>query len=268
VEPGFVVATEPTPDEGPIEVIVLGPQRRPVARTRLPLIPACGPPVFGAEPEAAADTVIGVVEYPEDATGLIVTLDGNIVWERDAPPHPLDAHVAWPRELHRGAIQLTWEATSPECCAVLAYTADGGDTWLPLSIPSSSRSILADLTSVAGGQRCMLELFVTDGFTSARLRSEPYAVELAGWRIWILSPADGAQIDAADITVLAAQAFQVEERNPSTDIAWSSSLDGALGSGARLPVSLSPGLHRLTATANGSSANVTVSSRSTSEPTT
>jgi hypothetical protein len=129
---------------------------------------------------------------------------------------------------------------------------------LPLSVPSTSQVIIADLTDAAGGGDCLLELFVTDGFASQRVRSQPYELEPAGWRVWIGAPADGAQLAAGAVTYLSAQAFHLEERVASGDISWSSSLDGALGSGARLPVSLSPGRHVLTATAGGAAAAITL----------
>lgn len=261
VEPGFVVDAEPTPGDGPVEVVVLGERRRPIARTRLPAVPLCGPPVPGESAEPLGSLVLGVVDIPEEAAGIAVTIDGKQVWERDAPAEPLDVRVTWPRGLRRDRFELEWSAATADCAAVLAYSADAGSTWLPLSVPSTSQVIVADLTDAAGGDDCLLELFVTDGFASQRLRSPPYALEPAGWRVWIGSPADGAQVEATTVTRLSAQAFHLEERQASDDVSWSSSLDGALGSGARLPVSLSRGRHVLTATAREASASVAVDVR-------
>lgn len=47
--------------------------------------------------------------------------------------------------------------------------------------------------------------------------------------------------------LLAAQGYHLEDHQPDWDVAWSSSLDGNLGTGARLQVALSPGEHTLTA---------------------
>jgi hypothetical protein len=260
VEPGFVVDAEPTRDDGPVEVVVLGRRGRPLARTRLPLIAACGPPVPGASTEPAAPVVVGVVAYPAGATGLQVNIDGRQVWVREAPTDRLEVRIDWPQDLRRDRLDVTWRASTEGCQAVLAFSADGGQTWLPLSVPSSSEQIVADLTTVSGGQQCLLELFVTNGFASQRLRSQLYALEAAGWRMWILSPADGGHVDAGSVTTLVGQAFHAEERQASFDVAWSSSLDGALGSGGRLPVSLSSGRHMITATAQGRSTIITVES--------
>jgi hypothetical protein len=71
----------------------------------------------------------------------------------------------------RGRLEFTREATTSDCFAVLAYSADDGRTWLPLSVPWSTQLSVADLSHVVGGERCLLELFVRDGFTSQRLRA-------------------------------------------------------------------------------------------------
>jgi len=190
----------------------------------------------------------------------VVTVEGKEVWKRERPG-PLAVDVAWPGGLDRGRLELTWEGSSAECIGVLAYSSDDGSTWLPLSVPSSSTSIIADLSNVAGGKRCLLELCVTDGFSSQRLRSPSYRLQPGGWRVWILSPEDGAQLSAGAATGLAAHAFHLEERRDSPDVSWSSSLDGALGDGARLLASLSPGTHDLTATAMGGSTTIRVEAR-------
>ena len=81
------------------------------------------------------------------------------------------------------------------------------------------------------------------------LRSEPYTVKPKGWVLWLLAPAGGSTLAADRPTVLAAQAYHVEERRPSLEgIRWTSSLDGILGTGGRVQTVLSAGEHRLTAT--------------------
>ncbi len=261
VLPGFVVDAEPTPGAGRIEVQAIGRRGRPIARTQLPLLPVCAPPEPDSSAEHTASIVVGIVEFPEEASGLIVLLDGKQVWEREAPTDSWEVRVDWPDGLRREQFDLEWSASTAECAAVLAYSSDGGDTWLPLSVPSSAQAITADLSNAAGGERCLLELFVTDGFSSQRVHSPPYVLEAAGWRVWIHAPAPGAQVDASAVTQLRAEAIQLEERQDSSGISWTSSLDGALGSGARLPVLLSAGSHVLTATAMGAAATVTVDSR-------
>jgi hypothetical protein len=260
VEPGFVVDAPPTPvDDGAVEVVALGRGGRALARTMLSLDATCAPPVDGAAAEPSPPVVIGVVDVPDGTTGLAVNIDGRPAWERTAPTDPPEPLVDWPRALQRGPVEISWSASTEACQAALGYSVDRGRTWLPLSLPSASTTIVADLTHQAGGD-CLLELVVSDGFHTERVRSEPLALETAGWQVWIMAPADGAAVDAGEVTVLTGQAYHAEDRQPFFGLSWTSSIDGALGIGGRLPVSLSPGLHSLTATAHDRSVSVRVES--------
>lgn len=63
--------------------------------------------------------------------------------------------------------------------------------------------------------------------------------------ITVTNPADGAEYLDTDTVNLAASANDLEDGDISTSINWSSSLDGALGSGPALAVQLSEGTHTL-----------------------
>ena len=254
VDPGFVVDADPTPaqeqDDEWLEVVVLGRRRRPLARTRLALSTPCAPPVDGVAP-GPARIATGVVDYPPGATGLAVDLDGRQIWEREAPSAAVAAEVDWPAAVGREEIRVDWRASTGEALAALAWSPDDGTTWHPLCAPTSS-SLRADLAHVPGGERCRLEVLVTDGFSSQRLRSEPLALAPAGWRLWLLSPAPGAVLqESGPPAELRAAAYHVEERRASDDVTWVSSVDGLLGTGNPLVVPLSAGRHLVTATAHG-----------------
>ena len=66
--------------------------------------------------------------------------------------------------------------------------------------------------------------------------------------ISVTSPADGAEFLDTDTVNLIASASDVEDGDISASLAWSSSIDGALGSGPSLSVQLSEGAHTLTVT--------------------
>lgn len=84
------------------------------------------------------------------------------------------------------------------------------------------------------GDKCLFELIATDGFTTTRLRCDPFVAAPKGWVLWILAPAPGAIIESGEAVSLAAQAYHIEERRPGLDgIHSTSSVDGGLGTGAR-----------------------------------
>jgi hypothetical protein len=202
---------------------------------------------------------VGLVDFPEKTSGLRVTYDGRTVLEREAPRAGGEPAVDWPAAIEGPEVTVRWSARAKGATAALAYSDDGGETWSPLSLPSTDEAITFDARGLAGGSRSLLELVVSDGFHTTRTRSPEYKVKPKGWRLWILSPAPGAVFRAGSPVLLAGQAFHLEERRPATDpIVWTSSRDGGLGEGAQVPATLSEGEHTITATVAGASAEVSV----------
>ena len=260
LEPGFVVEGEPSRTDGEVVVEALGRRGDVVATTQVPLGEPCGRPREGHADERPPQVAVGLVAFPAEAVGLRVTLEGRTVLERSAPRRARPPTVKWPQDLSAGTATVVWRAASEESMASLGYSSDDGTSWSPLSLPTSSGTIEFDTTMLAGGAQCLLELAVTDGFRTTRLRSQPYSVEPKGWLLWVLSPVSGTVVEPDHTVLLAAQGYHVEERQPSFDeITWSSSVDGHVGQGAQLVVTLSPGDHTITATMHGVSAEVNVS---------
>jgi len=68
----------------------------------------------------------------------------------------------------------------------------------------------------------------------------------------ITSPADGSTFDSGATVSFAGSASDAEDGNLSGSIVWTSSLDGALGTGASLSAALSDGTHTITASVTDS----------------
>lgn len=256
--PGFILDGVPTSDAGEVDVEVYSRGGRLLASTKLALVTPCVLPLGESEDESNCRTTVGMVDFPEGASELRVLIDGEPVLERTAPVGNLDVSVDWPASLSEGA-SVTWRVPKDDALASLGYSADGGRTWSPLSLPTSSTAIEFETATLPGGDDCVLELIVTDGFTTRRLRSGAYELERRGWVIWIFSPVPGATLRSTQAATLAAQAYQLEEHRAGFDeIQWSSSLDGGLGVGAQLEAELSVGDHIVTAALHGVSAEVAV----------
>jgi hypothetical protein len=252
--PGFVAEGEPSTAKGELTVEALGRGGRPLAKTPLALETPCTPP--GGEPERAA---FGLVAFPATATGLRVSLKDKVLLERTAPREKLDVRVEWPGALS-GVTSVGWETPIEGCVASVGYSNDGGATWTPLALPGGGGRLEFDTALLPGGRDGLLELVVTDGLRTQRIRSGPYEVEPKGWVVWLLAPAAGARLPAGQPVLLAAQAYHLEERRPAYDeIAWESSRAGALGIGARVLAALEPGEHSITARMHDASAEVAVS---------
>lgn len=254
LQPGFVTEGEPSHEKGELTVEALGRGGRPLAVTTLPLETPCGYP--GGETARAA---VGLVAFPERATGLRVSLEGRVVLEWNAPPDDLAVSVEWPASLS-GAETVRWRASADGCVASLGYSNDGGETWTPLALPGSGATIEVNAATLPGGRESLLELIVTDGFHTERIRSDAFEVEPKGWVLWILSPPAGARLPAGEPVPLTAQGYHFEERRGGfDDIEWESSAGGGLGTGARVLATLEPGEQTITARMYDVTADVRVS---------
>jgi hypothetical protein len=254
LHPGFITEGEPSHEQSGLTVEALGRGRRPLATTMVPLHKSCGG--SGGETLPAA---FGLVAFPEKAIGLRVSLDGKVLLEQTASRDHLEVNVEWPGSL-AGAEVIRWHASADVCFASLGYSNDGGKTWTPLALPGPSNTIEVNAEALPGGRDCFLELIVTDGFRTRRIRSGAYEVEPKGWVLWILSPAAGAKPPSGQPVLLAAQGYHLEERRASFDnIEWESSAGGGLGTGARVLAVLDPGEQIITASMYGVTAHVAVS---------
>ena len=259
LQPGFVIEADAVSSEGEITVEALARGGRVVASTPVPLVTPCGHPTDGAV-EYPPQVAVGLVEFPAGASGLRVIHEGRTVLERTAPRRRGEPTAEWPATLDADTVSIPWRSPQDGATASLGYSNDAGETWTPLSLPTSEEAIAFDTRALPGGDRCLLELIVTDGFHTTRIRSPEYRVEPKGWVLWILSPAPGAALQYGAPVLLAAQAHHLEERRPGSEpIAWTSSLDGGLGEGAQLLATLTRGAHTITATTAGVSSEVQVS---------
>jgi len=255
LQPGFVVEADSPSREGEVTVEALARGGRPIATTQVPLVTPCSHATADRPPQVA----VGLVEFPEKATGLRVIHDGRVLLERSAPRPAGEPEVEWPATLDTDTAAIRWRGRQDGAMASLGYSNDGGETWAPLALPTADETITFDASALPGGDDCLLELIVTDGFHTTRTRSAGYRVEPKGWVLWILSPGPGAALSASAPVLLAAQGYQHEERRPGFEgIAWTSSLDAGVGEGGQVMAALRPGDHTITATMSGISAQVQV----------
>lgn len=266
VDPGFVIEIETLPgqdvgDGDVIDVVALGGTGDPIATTRISLVDPCAPPGVNGVVERPARMAVGVVAYPTETVTLRASLDNRVLWTRQAPSHGMAVEITWPDAVERKPVQVGWRSSIEGCLAVLGWSADDGRTTLPLSLPTASPTIEADLSTVAGGPNCSFTLQVTDGWSTLHLKSDTFPLESGGWQVWIFAPAEGSVIASGDELLLAGQGYHSEEHMHGEDLEWSSSLTGGLGRGARVITSLTPGEQTITARFEGVSAEVQVSVR-------
>ncbi len=122
---------------------------------------------------------------------------------------------------------------------------------------------------LSAGERLSVESYLQDKYFAAPPQNEAPVVNLA-------SPAGGSGFALGEVIAFSATALDTEDGDLSTAIAWSSSIDGSLGSGPALALGgLSEGIHNITASVTDSgglgdsrSVTITVGSPPTALPVT
>jgi hypothetical protein len=189
----------------------------------------------------------------------------------NAPSVTLSAPASGSSLPASGPVTVSWAAADADgdaLDATILTSADNGTTWRPLvaGLAGSSATIDAsDLAGTHGAPSARLRVLVSDGVLTGSADSGPLAVAGAAPQARIMSLRSGMVFASGQTVPLEGSVTDRDDRtvDPSS-IAWSSSLDGALGTGFLAHAEpLSPGNHVITLTVTdsdgqSSSANVTI----------
>lgn len=150
-----------------------------------------------------------------------------------------------------GTIALTWDAAHPDGVPLtydVAYSADGGTTWQPIASGYVSTTLQWDSTGVSGASNALVRVEASDGFNTTSATSDAsFPIAAKPPVVNIISPNAGTNLPNGQPLLLRGAAFDLQD-GAVTEAAlrWSSSVDGELGSGSEVEVTLTPGRHTLT----------------------
>jgi len=239
LQPGFRTEYGDAPHEyfeqdGPQSLLIelRDDRERVVWRALLPTTPLCTDP-------APADrwSVAGRVPFP-DTTRLVRVISpaGAVLREIKVPNvAPKIAFAGQPGEAAtRAEGRVAWKVQSRHDLRLhhmLAYSHDDGETWQPLTVPSTDTDAVVDFSVLPGG-RARLAVVTTDGVHTTWTWSDPFDVPIKGCVATILSPADQSVHDGQQVLWLRGQGFDLEHQRPElTLLRWSSPSIGHLGDG-------------------------------------
>jgi hypothetical protein len=254
LDPSFVVDEAPTPlaEGGPEAPGVVLIESLDSAGETLEATPVESTPLCLFQSGLPTPRLVAAVVAVEDrARGLRFHYQGYRVHEVHFPSVGPKVQLRWTNgdseAVSGGGLRmLEWSTSHPENADVASlpmYFSEGRG-WQPLGLPSPATAVPVDFDDLPGGAACRLRVLATDGAHTVAAESEPFPVRTKGFQTVILAPDDGANLTAEIPVALAGQAFHWEDPGMTTeDLEWTSTLDGTLGTGPLLDVSLSPGDH-------------------------
>ena len=172
-------------------------------------------------------------------------------------------------------VHFSWTASDgdgDDLTYLVQYSIDAGANYETIASGLDSKTLRRKRGTLAGSTQARIRVVASDGARSSTAESAVFAVAASAPEVFISSPGDASLLVGPRTVVLQASARDAEDGElDGTAIAWSSSLDGPLGTGAAVEVAtaaLSEGPHTLTATATDSStaqasSSVTVTVRHT-----
>lgn len=149
-----------------------------------------------------------------------------------------------------GPITVRWEAhgNPPPIEYRVHYSHDDSATWLPVSLRLTTTEHTVDLDGLPGGDRCRLRVQASNGGCSSEAVTAPFRVVIKPCLAIIQRPLDGAEVDSP--VSLLGNGWRLESNEPELEaLHWESDIDGPLGEGTGIQVTLSPGPHTITLTA-------------------
>jgi hypothetical protein len=193
------------------------------------------------------------------ARTLVVARNGTELLRLTASPSVPSVDYLAPAALADDPVTtIRWQSSDQDgddLTAAVLYSRDDGVTWQTLSAGITDDYLQVPTALLGSTARGRFRVVVSDGFNSAEAESPPLAVDNTAPTIVITQPAV-ARVEADESLLLEAVAADVEDGVIDSDaIAWSSDVDGELGSGSPLALStgaLSAGCHLITATVSDS----------------
>lgn len=214
--------------------------------------------IFDADaPDPTAGFYSRVLPYDAGATRLVLKHNDTVIDERVASARRPVVEITSPAPgtAVTDTMFLAWTSSDGDGDAlehVVLYSADDGASWQPLVLHPEQKQVEIDTTKLPGSEDGLIRVAASDGFyTTWDTIDGAISLERKPPTVFLLDPIDGEHYVNSRWVVLKAQGYDQDlDDLGDADLAWSSSLDGALGTGVEVePTALSVGEHVITVTA-------------------
>lgn len=152
-----------------------------------------------------------------------------------------------------GDYTISWDANDLDGDSLIfdvSYSLDGVE-WFILGSNLTETSLTVNAADLPGSDNALIRVTATDGVNTTSDESDlPFSISRKGPQVIIASPSVSETTVGSGQLLLQGSAYDLED-GPLADssLTWSSSIDGALGTGSNLLVNLTPGSHTIILTA-------------------
>jgi hypothetical protein len=209
-----------------------------------------------------------IVPWSAGTARVEIRYKGQTVASRSASANAPTVTLTTPADgatLPNGPFQAAWSGSDLDGDPLtysLLYSNDNGLTWQTLASNLSGGSVQLDGSLIPGGTG-QLKVVASDGFRSGQDTNLNLSVPLHAPEVQIVLPEDGQVFFPTQQVVLQGSAYDLEDGSlGDAAFAWTSSLDGFLGSGALLNTAeLMAGQHVITLSATDSNGQTSQAQR-------
>ncbi len=203
-----------------------------------------------------------VVPYPLGLNRVELYNVATLLGSRTASAHPPTVALKYPNAIGltlSGIHDVVWTGSDLDGDALtytVLYSRDNGATWMGIGSGITGGRYSVDFSGLPGttGASGRIKVMVSDGFYSAEsLPGAAFTIANKPPTAVIISPPDGADFTVGPKVVLEGMGVDLEDKTlGDSALSWTSSKDGALGTGQLLEANLSVGTHTITLTAKDS----------------
>jgi hypothetical protein len=207
--------------------------------------------------------------YPDGTQAVVLTHSGAELARATASPHVPEVQVLSPNGgetwQSTGTYTITWTASDADGETLhyaISFSPDGGVSWNPLVLDTTETQWPVDAGRLPGSTNAKIRVEASDDFqVGVDISDAPFTVERKGPQVFILLPREDVTIPLGTPLWLQGYAYDLEDGTlDSSVLNWTSSLDGDLGTGNQVLVTLLEGEHVIKLTATDSDGNLATDS--------
>jgi lysozyme len=200
------------------------------------------------------DGFVVTVEMPESTTAIYIKRnDGTTIATLSPSDNVPSVELTYPNggELLTGDVEVTWNAEDVDgdsLTYILYFRDDSGLTWRTIAMDIEGSSYHWDSSDYPGSDSCMLKIVASDGFNSAEDRTDSvFSLSDKAPFVAIINPENNSIFEKDEEIYFYGIAYDPQGNTLDySDFIWTSDIDGYIGTGSTLSLSiLSSGTHEI-----------------------